>query len=460
MPKKILVVSGLVGIAVVVVLLTISLREAGRPPSEVIRPDAVQSTARPSGALRRNARPRNDAARRRDGSSAIAKVSETLSASFLESLRTAWEAYRNQLAANSSTSKVISSSDVSPDNGFHYFLRAAELLPGFDFEKFRALLDKMRAEGWVDDPELRTFFEKCQVAFDALREGLAAGTAQAPLPRGPDEPMPYLANFRNLTRALAMQMEWEGLQGNYSSAFDDYVTLVQFGTDSTNGGAIINALVGYAMINIATNSMTNLASGTNASAEDYRSLITRLQAEDARFDILQNAAATELQWIDSWLEERRRAGDFDALTPDEREVLLTNPARFLGDYLALPFYEAQTVDTSDLMADPLSGTIMSGYLELPEAEARTRAQVRGTIVAAAIRLYVLDHDSLPTSLSELAPSYLPQLPEDPFTGESFRWQPVEGSYILYSSGADMEDNDGLGDTSGKTPGTDLVLARF
>ena len=64
--------------------------------------------------------------------------------------------------------------------------------------------------------------------------------------------------------------------------------------------------------------------------------------------------------------------------------------------------------------------------------------------ALAIRLFEVEHGRRPASLDELVPEYLPALPADPFTagGRPLGYLPDAPQPILYSVGADGEDNGG------------------
>jgi len=82
------------------------------------------------------------------------------------------------------------------------------------------------------------------------------------------------------------------------------------------------------------------------------------------------------------------------------------------------------------------------------------------MLSAATEFYRAEHDSYPPSLDDLVPNYIPELPEDPFSGESFEYTPTESSYLLYSVGPDMRDDGGsLLDDTGAFPGRqgDILL---
>jgi hypothetical protein len=62
--------------------------------------------------------------------------------------------------------------------------------------------------------------------------------------------------------------------------------------------------------------------------------------------------------------------------------------------------------------------------------------------AAAIEAYHVETGLLPENLEALAPEHMTQLPQDPFDGQSLRYQTNETGYTIYSVGWDGIDNGG------------------
>jgi len=92
--------------------------------------------------------------------------------------------------------------------------------------------------------------------------------------------------------------------------------------------------------------------------------------------------------------------------------------------------------------------------------ALTRASLRAARVALAVERYRLANRKLPDTLPELVPSYLDAIPEDPFDEQPLRYRKTETGYIVYSIGADGQDNGGAErNEAGRThgPGTDITF---
>jgi len=66
----------------------------------------------------------------------------------------------------------------------------------------------------------------------------------------------------------------------------------------------------------------------------------------------------------------------------------------------------------------------------------------GIGVAIALELYHRKNNQYPKSLHQLVPEYLPQIPADRITGDPVKYKLVEGKSLIYSVGADLDDDGG------------------
>jgi hypothetical protein len=62
------------------------------------------------------------------------------------------------------------------------------------------------------------------------------------------------------------------------------------------------------------------------------------------------------------------------------------------------------------------------------------------IAAIAARRYEITHQAFPTSLSQLAPEFVDQLPEDVWTGQPLQLRIEEGTLVIYSVGPNARDD--------------------
>jgi hypothetical protein len=91
--------------------------------------------------------------------------------------------------------------------------------------------------------------------------------------------------------------------------------------------------------------------------------------------------------------------------------------------------------------------------KVSQRTARGQTSVDETVVACAIERYRLQHHELPDTLDALAPQFIAKIPNDLFGGKPLRYKKnADGSYLLYSIGWNMQDDDGVtAHTSGGKP---------
>jgi hypothetical protein len=91
-------------------------------------------------------------------------------------------------------------------------------------------------------------------------------------------------------------------------------------------------------------------------------------------------------------------------------------------------------------------------------QARDRIeQVQGNVhLAFALACYQRENGRYPMKLEALAPKYLTKVPGDLFSGKALVYRPTEKGYLLYSVGANGEDDEGRG-SQDDPPGDDLAV---
>ena len=83
---------------------------------------------------------------------------------------------------------------------------------------------------------------------------------------------------------------------------------------------------------------------------------------------------------------------------------------------------------------------MSG---VPKRDANARAELRDAIAAIAVERWRLMHQgSLPDSLSDLVPAFLPAVPADPYDAQPLRYKKLKKGYCIYSIGPNLKDDGG------------------
>jgi len=348
----------------------------------------------------------------------------------------------NQGTTNKSVAisgKSLYSSDIPTDNAIHYFLLAAELLPS---AKARALQDKwtqLKTKEIPDSDEFQALLGRLQESIDKIRLGIEVGNAALPLPTSTAWDMSHLSGFRDLARVLSVQAQYLAANGYYAAAFEDYSTLLGFTIESTREGVLTAALVGMALRNIAYDSLEETLSWGGATGQEYQAFIGYVcNAEkhlSSAFELL-DGERKFLQFLNNDKNMPEQDGNSDDKTPQRNLDMF-------DDYLKLPYYEAQIIglkntgDDTNNTAFPVE--LIENYFS---GATKDHARLRGILLMAGIQFYRAENNQCPESLEILVPQYLPYLPKDPFSGNSFTYARLGEDYKLYSAGPDMDDDGG------------------
>ncbi len=87
------------------------------------------------------------------------------------------------------------------------------------------------------------------------------------------------------------------------------------------------------------------------------------------------------------------------------------------------------------------------------------ASIRTLDAALAVERYRLAHDGrVPAALSEMAPSLLPAVPVDPYSGEPIKYRLTPERYVVYSVGPDGKDDGGADVEWPRRPGSLYLTA--
>jgi hypothetical protein len=110
-------------------------------------------------------------------------------------------------------------------------------------------------------------------------------------------------------------------------------------------------------------------------------------------------------------------------------------------------------------ADQVPGDALSRAVGLA---ARAVALTRAAAVVVMIERYRAANGALPDSPSELVPAYGTSLPTDPFNSQDLRYLSDTDSYVVYSVGANLADDQGavVPDEEGEEPSDVGVRVRF
>jgi hypothetical protein len=108
-------------------------------------------------------------------------------------------------------------------------------------------------------------------------------------------------------------------------------------------------------------------------------------------------------------------------------------------------YEQQVPELphdSDKLRQPLSVVLGAHLANAQRSAERVLGHRDGIVVGIALELYRRKHGEYPARLELLVPEYLPAMPEDRINGEPVKYRIVNGKPLVYSVGADGDDDGG------------------
>lgn len=98
----------------------------------------------------------------------------------------------------------------------------------------------------------------------------------------------------------------------------------------------------------------------------------------------------------------------------------------------------------------MTALIMPALGKCMDRDAENSARLRTAATALAIERFRIEYGgNLPEGLHGLAPDILPAVPIDPFTGEVLRYRKLAKGFVVYSVGADRQDDGGIATTAKK-----------
>lgn len=153
-----------------------------------------------------------------------------------------------------------------------------------------------------------------------------------------------------------------------------------------------------------------------------------------------------------WYDEFRRINDIEsfsqrAIENKKLEQRLTALRVELGSPAAIAkqiLFSGKSISqiTSIQMSNILVSLLLPAVQSAISAEIRNDARMGITLTACALQAYHRDNKRYPDSLAALGGVYIDKLPVDPFRGKSLRYRLQGDKFLLYSVGPNLKDEDG------------------
>ncbi|SPE52507.1 putative Type II secretion system protein G (GspG) [Verrucomicrobia bacterium] len=209
-----------------------------------------------------------------------------------------------------------------------------------------------------------------------------------------------MSSISVLVQLLAAEGMAAGLDHRFLAAARCYDTAIRFGNQISRGGPFNNRLVGISCETIGCNGLVQLMPKLTF-AED-RVVLAELEQIDQ----------THVRWEDVVRNQRR-------LVPISLGKGL-HPLRWAAAWRQV-WKEDRRIETDH--------QIIVAHERLIATE-------------LALRCFRSDRGHAPGRLEELVAAYLPQIPQDPFSGQTLIYRPTGANWLLYSVGPDGVDHGG------------------
>jgi hypothetical protein len=286
-----------------------------------------------------------------------------------------------------------------PDpNGYVDLVKAGRSIvgesPGPKWDYNKASLDELRK--WVDDNK---------TALAGAEEGLKHEIRVA-LPPSMAQLQTHMNDMgvvKNLCRLVGARTRLAELEQRWPDVVQSSLEVIDIAHRGSQGGVMIDALSGMACQWIGLSALIRQREALNG--EQCRQVIAALEAVDKGREPTSKVVARDKAWA------RKSQSMFTELA---------------------------------LALSPGAGRIMQASINsFDSSRQRSDTRLRLAIVTLALRRYHLERGNYPDSLSPLVPEYLAEVPLDPYSGQSIRYQlePSKG-YVLYSVGPDRVDDGG------------------
>lgn len=315
---------------------------------------------------------------------------------------------------------------------------------------------------------------------------------------------PFAAELREIARALSIRAMRRCGDKKYDDAWRDVLTIYHLARRTPQAGSGIDHLVGSSFEHIAAFKVLELIEAANPTAAQVKRWLADLDGLPARRSFAEAMDTTERFGVLDCMREFHEMGTgaLPFITEDKKqtadevartfgkmnwEVVLRrvnerhdqavaahrqpthpkraaalakleaelntkpkDPNRFVlfpppEDFLAL-FVGRTERDLSSVVpvefADMVLLTYHPAMTKIAEASTRTEQVSRNVRVALALAACWADNKKYPAKLADLAPKYLTQVPDDLFADKPLLYTPAKDGYLVYSVGANGQDDGG------------------
>jgi hypothetical protein len=326
--------------------------------------------------------------------------------------------------------------------------------------------------------------------------------------------LPRIQLHRDFARMLSSRALLRAGEGDYDGASRDLISMYQLGEQTGKGNTLIEGLVGAAIYAITEDVLQQVITGTDISAKQLAALQKKLETIGPAYDTARLMGECERYFCLDAIQyaSRSKPGevfnllDFAGLSMLENDyrqfalkgvywmlmesgvdwnVALEQTNQYFDQSVAamsLPTRDQRIAAAKEISNEldaarrestslpllavsliiPESGdkrvgqfllsSISPAFLQVNEAWCRAEVRRRVSPLGCAIERYRRVNGKYPANLQALVPSYIKQLPLDPYTDQSFHYRvnADRSQFAVYTFGPNEQDDNGAtwGDSEG------------
>ncbi len=299
------------------------------------------------------------------------------------------------------------------------------------------------------------------------------------LTTGISTPVPHLKQIRRCQHLLTFENLTLLTAGDAKAAADSIKTSLALGASLDNEPLGISQLLNFSIIHSSCRSLERTLNHAQLEARDLQSLAVQFSKTESINRVVNGLIGDRAMYSEAY--EKIQA-DPDAMahlgedqsdnTEHKSEFQKRQTSGFLiatgyfeNDHLYFLKSLQKTIEHAKLSPEKwvfddkpvnsdqttsfrlqhlLSAMLLPSFARLPLKNASQHAYLRSSLTALAVERWRLANDGkIPTSLDVLIPTYLEQLPDDPFNGQPLHFKCTETGYTIYSVGENGIDDGGI-----------------
>lgn len=354
----------------------------------------------------------------------------------------------------------------------------------------------------IDNPLAKEFLDQYQPTFELLKQASAKSHYWYPYVGGEEADeiyfvdsilLPHIQEMRYFSRALNIKIMLELGEGNYQVAKDDLIVARRLALHVSQGGSIIEQLVGIACHNTVFNAEIEFLNRCPEPKllQEYASDIEKLPKSRGMYDSMDKMdRIVALDIINTMARH-----DFGVITPEQFKNFLQSESEFNNAIFLIKFdwdvasreinrtydrllsitklerkerilaekqFEEEMLSFREnftqvdwlfwnLMSQKirsesftmlLRAALLPALAKVKVAEEKSHVKHQMTLLSIQINLFKHEHGKYPTELNQLTHKYLAEIQQDIFAAAPFKYSSDGKNYTLYSIGPNGIDNGG------------------